>query len=227
MKRSAGIVYLLAGVVLAGCAGAPFEPVKLISVRELEPDAVRQNFKNRLPDKFEVVESAVVTYRGHEMATALGYTEVNEKENSLALAGFSLAGAKLFEVKSAGSEVESSFSLPMLPKKADLQIVGRAAAEDVRRIYMDRLPRETAEVRKAKKKIYYRQPSGKGMLEFVFGGPGEVLIGKHYREGRRKIWSVRYFEYREKDSRIYPSKIFFENHQRKYEIALRLKEILA
>lgn len=227
MNRSAPAAYLLALIVMNGCASAPFEPVKLISVRDLDPGAVLKTFKTDLPEKFEIVESAVVTYRGRELASALGYTEVNEKEDSLALAGFTLSGMKLFEVKAAGTEVESSFSIPMLDKKVDLDTLAQAVAEDVRRIYMKRSPGPNAEIRKSKNSIIYREASGRGVLEFVFGGAGWALIEKNYREGRRKLWSVRYFDYSRKASKMYPNKVYFENHQRKYTVALRLKEILA
>lgn len=215
----------LACFVLSGCAGIPFEPVQLSSVENLDVRIVRNNFEEKLATQFSVVESAVINYRGREM-TALGYSEVDEKEDSLAVAGVTPVGVKLFEVKAVKGDLKYSFSFPQIKKSVDHQKIAEAVAEDIRRIYMGRLPSAEAEVFKLKDRICYRQPSGKGELEFFFGGNENVLLEKRYKEGRRQIWSVRYFEYRDQNSKIYPSKIFFKHNARKYKVTLRLKEIL-
>ncbi len=222
----AALKIFLAGILLSGCAGIPFEPVRFSPVEGINPGIVRKDFEGRLAGKFEVLESAVVRYRYREFA-ALGYTEVDSQENSLGVAGFTPMGVKIFEIKSAGEKFEYAFSFPQIEKKIDPGKFAHGMAEDVRRIYLGRVPQASAEVVKAKDRIYYRQASGKGALEFVFGGPEMALVEKRYREGRRELWRVRYFEYRAKGSKIYPSKIFFENRVRKYSLALRLKEILA
>ncbi len=226
MKKFHGLLYFPTAVlILTGCAHVPFEPVQLSSVDGLDVQQVLTDFKNKLPDHFSILESAVVKYRTREM-TALGYSEVNEAENSLAVAGVSPVGVKIFEVKAAGEDLKYSFSFPQIKKNMDQNKIAGAVAENVHDIYFGRVPAPGAESFKSRGRIGYRQSSGKGMLEFFFGGPDSNLIEKRYSEGKRKIWRVRYFEYRKKDSKIYPSKIFFEQHQWKYKLTLRLKEIL-
>jgi hypothetical protein len=225
-SRESGFLFFLLAGWLSGCAGIPFEPVRLSTVTALDPAAVRESFKGELPGHFSVLESAVIHYRGHDF-TALGYSEADESSQTLAVAGVTPLGVKLFEVKEMQGQLTYSFSLPQLKKKIDPQAVAEAVAGDVRNIYFDRVPAQDAEVFKRKDRISFRQLSGKGRLEFFFGGPGTRLIEKRYSEGGRKVWTVRYFDYRTENSKIYPSKIFFEQHLRNYNLTLRLKEILA
>lgn len=226
MKKNIQTLLFLAGFLWSGCAALPFEPVRLGPVDGLDPARVREDFREKLADPFEVVESVIFTY-GRRKITALGHSQVNAEEKTLAVAGMTPLGAKVFEIKSAGDKVESSFSIPEMEKKVDREKMAQAMAEDVRRVYFTRIPAEEAEVFKSKGRIYYRQAAGPGKLEFIFGGPQAALIEKSYEEGGRKLWRVRYFEYRTEGSRIYPSKIFYENPVGKYSLALRLKEILA
>ena len=206
MNLCAAAVFFLTAAVLNGCASLPFEPVELSPVSQLDPNEVRRNFKDRLTDKFEIVETAVLNYRGHEIIS-LGYSEIDEKNDSLAVAGFTPLGVKIFEMKAAGDKAEGTFSIPQPGKTADPGKAAAAMAEDVRRIYLGRVPGDEAQAFKAKDKIHYRQVSGQGELEFIFGGPDTALIEKHYRTDGRKIWTVRYFEYTYKDSKMYPSKV--------------------
>lgn len=224
MKRS--VFYLFTGILLCGCASVPFEPVPLNSVAGLNAAEVRKSFRNNAAEHFSVLESVVIRYRGREM-TALGYTEVNEASDMIAVAGVTPVGLKIFEVKSGQGDLKYSFSFPQIKKGMDQKKIAEAIAEDIRRIYLGRVPLPQAEVFKIKDKIFYHQPSGNGFMEFDFGGPGTRLIEKRFKEGKKIIWKVRYFDYLEKGGKDYPSKIYFENYGRKYKVTLRLKEILA
>ncbi len=223
MKKA---LYLFAALFLSGCARIPFEPVALSPVAGLDAAQVRNNFEMQSVNRFSVLESAAIRFRGREII-ALGYSEVNEPEDTLAVAGVTPVGVKLFEVKVVKDDLKYSFSFPRLKNSKDPEEIAKAIAEDIRRIYLGRNPSVDAEVFKQQDRIGYRQAEGKGMLEFYFGGPESGLLEKRYVEGKREIWKVRYFEYLHKDSKIYPSKIFFENLQRKYKVTLRLKEVLA
>ena len=142
-------------------------------------------------------------------------------------AGVTPVGMKLFEVKSTQGDLKYSFSFPQLKKNMNQKKIAEAVADDIRHIYFGRIPAPGVEVVYLKDRIRYRQPFGKGRLEFIFGGPETRLIEKSYKEGWRKIWKVRYFDYRVVNATIYPSQIYFENKKRKYKVTLRLKEIIA
>ena len=226
MKKRAGF-YVLAAVLMAGCAGMPFKPVKFSRVDALEPKSVLENFKKRLPEQFEIIESVVFKYRRREIS-ALGYTRVDEKEKTFATAGLTPMGVKVFELKATGNKLESSFTLPSeVEKKINREKMAQAMTGDFHRVYFDRIPGVNAAVTKTKDRIYFREPSGDGILESVFGGPDKALVQKRFLKEGREIWKVRYFEYRLKNSKIYPGGIFYENRRGKYKITLRLKEITA
>lgn len=217
-------VFILLTVFFTGCAGVPFEPVRFSSIESVEPETMRQKFETRLAASFEIAESVVFKYRRHQI-TAVGYTRVTD-ESSFVSAGFTPSGLKIFEIKGTPKEIESSFSLPSeISEKIDQKEMGQAMAEDFWRIYFGRVPGPDAEVIKARDRVYFREPSGQGTLEFIFGGPDQSLVQKRYFEGGDEMWNVRYFSYQQKNGKIYPSKVFYQNLRGKYEITLRLKEI--
>ncbi len=224
-KLAAGGV--LAGFLLSGCASVPFEPVKFTPVEALAPETVRRNFNSRLADPFEVTESVVFKYH-RRTVTAIGYTRADGASGSFASAGFTPLGLKIFEITNTGGVTEASFSVPLEAEKTmNRETTTKAMAEDFRRVYFDRIPAGDAGAIKKRDRIYFRQPAGSGILEFVFGGPDQALVEKNYSENGRAQWRVRYFSYTEKNGRIYPDRIFYQNLMGKYELTLRLKEITA
>ena len=226
MRQHAGF-FILTAILMAGCAGVPFKPVKFSRVDALEPKSMLDNFKKRLPERFEIIESVVFKYRRREIS-ALGYTRVDEKEKTFATAGLTPMGVKVFQLETTGDKVKASFTLPPeAEKKINREKMAQAMAEDFHRVYFDRIPGVNAAVTKTKDRIYFREPSGDGILESVFGGPDKALVQKRFLKEGREIWKVRYFEYRSKNSKIYPGGIFYENRRGKYKITLRLKEITA
>lgn len=225
MKKNAGVLFLF--VLLGGCASAPFKAVPLNSVGSWNPQTVRQNFENRIARNFEVTESGQFQY-GRRKFQMLAYTHGNETADTIASAGFTPVGMKVFELKTEGNKIESSFSLPpQVENKVDLRKMETAMAEDMRRVYFGRVPLGNSAVLKKRNRILYTAPSGKGTLAWVFGGTEQALIEKNYRENGKAIWRVRYFSYEEKSGKFYPSRVFYENFSRKYKLTLRLKEIMA
>lgn len=225
MKKNAGILFLM--VLLSGCASVPFKAVPLSRVEKWDPQAVRQNFKNRIAEKYEVTESGQFQY-GRRKFSLLAYTRADEAADTIASAGFTPVGMKVFELKTEGDKTESSFSLPtQVEKKVDLRKMEAAMAEDMRRVYFERVPPGNAVVSKKKDRIVYEAPSGPGTVQWVFGGPDQALIEKNYHENGKEIWRGRYFSYQTKDGKLYPDRVYYENFSRKYKLTLRLKEITA
>jgi len=225
MKIRFWIIGIFTGVLFNACASAPFEKVDFRPVSHLDTNMVCENFKKMIPDTFEVMESAVNIYKGHEI-TCLSYTHVSEKEELIEVLGFSPLGMKLMQVQASGTGMEYSFNIPQVEKRVDKHILAEAIAEDIRRIYFERVPPLNVDVSKGKDRIFFEQKKGDGRIEWVFGGPGNRLYKKHYFEGKREVWSVRYFEYKVKGAYIYPCKIYLEDHDHKRQLVLRLKEVL-
>ncbi len=99
--------------------------------------------------------------------------------------------------------------------------------EDIRRIYFDLLPppgdpvQPDAQVTKRRYEVVFRQ----GELEYVFAGTGGYLVQKSCYNGFRLLWRVSYYEYQEKDGKIYPRGIILDNRKYGYRLIADLKEI--
>jgi len=226
MKKDYISFYFTAALLLSSCAHSAFEPVRLSSVEHLDFTTVRQNFQNNLAVDFTISELGVLKYRRHQFPV-LAYTNIQTKENTLAVTGLTPLGTKVFDLKAVNGEVkEYSFSMPQIKKKADPEKMAQAMTEDMWHVYFDRVPAPNADKWKTKNKIYYKQAWGSGTLEFIFGGLDARLIEKRYYENNRLLWDVRYFEYQESGSKLYASKTFYRNRVHGYSIALKLKEIL-
>ncbi len=104
MKIRLWIIWLFLVVFLSACAKTPFEKVDFRSVDHLDPISVCENFEKKLPDSFEVMESAVYIYKGLQLAV-ISYTRVNEKEDSIEIIGLNPLGLKPI------ISTDSSFSL--------------------------------------------------------------------------------------------------------------------
>ena len=86
-------------------------------------------------------------------------------------------------------------------------------------------PVRMATISKERYRILFRQQAEDGEIEYVFGGADGVLVEKRYYEEGRRIWSVSYHEYRRESGKLYPAGIILENHQRRYRLVVRLREI--
>lgn len=218
------LVLIFAAILLTGCARVPFKSVKYSRIQET-PQAMLENFQQRLPAAFEITESVVFNYRGRKM-TALGYTLVDSEQDSVGLSGVTPVGMKLFDVRKSRGKLEYSFSLPAeIDKKVDKQKVAYGMLEDVERIYLGRLPSNGALAHPARDRVYVTEQTNGSRLEYVFGGPYRALVEKRGMEDGKEIWRVRYFDYQEKNGRLYPNKIYYQNHKGHYSLTLRLKEI--
>ena len=212
------VTVLLCG---AGCASIPFEKVSYKSVKGIDPIRVRDNFAHSLPSRFQVVDSIVFHY-GTKSFAVIGYTDIDTSENTFKAVCLNPVGIKLLELEVRGEDLLHGYALEELKEHGD---VIQAMAGDIRRIYFNRIPRPEAETCRKKYKIIFRQPFKTGSLEYVFAGAGNTLIEKNYFEGGDSVWSVFYYEYVQKEEKLYPGGIVFKHHQYDYKLVIRLKEI--
>jgi hypothetical protein len=205
-----------------GCSSVPFSEIALVSVEEVNPQAVREQFSLELPVKFRIVNT--VTFRFREKTfSAIGYTEVDTSAKTFTVVGFHPAGGyKLFELSGDAEGVECTFAREELTRRGDF---AQAVGDDTRRLYFDRVPARDAKISKGKYRIFFRQQMAGGEMEYVFAGTGGVLVEKHYYENGNKVWSASYYEYRRENGKLYPSGIILKHHEYRYQLVVRLKEI--
>ena len=223
-KKSIASHLLLSGLIAlcsTGCGSIPFKKVQYVSVNAVQPAAIREQFASTLSQKFQVINTIVFQYKRHKFS-AIGYTDIDALQKLFTIVCLNHAGIKLFELVGNDNSFECKFALEGASFPDNF---ARAVADDIRRIYFDSIPDPEAKIYKKKKKIVFRQPAGTGVMEYIFAGADNLLVEKRYYKGRRKIWSVFYYEYRRKDGKLYPAGIILRHHKYHYQLTVRLKEI--
>ena len=215
------IILLIIFAFNAGCRSIPFKSIDYVTLSNLNPDTVRQEFASFLAQKLEVINSIVFQYKWQSFF-ALGYTKLDLENNTFQVSCMNPVGIKLFELTGNRNEIKSTFVLKELLQRGDLP---NAVGEDIRRIYFNMLPGAQAKVQKEKYRIIFTQPSGIGEIKYVFAGPEHWLIEKHYFEKNHKLWSVFYYNYLMRNGRLYPSELILKHHRFGYNLVLRLKEV--
>jgi hypothetical protein len=212
----------VAALCLLGCSTPPFRAIELVSMQDVDPEAMRDEFARALPERFLIVNSVTFEMRGRAFS-AIGYTRVDASRESFTVVGLHPAGGlKLFEVSGDSESARCTFALEEFSRWGDFPT---AVAEDTRRMYLDRVPGPDARISKRRDRILFAQGGEGGAVEYVFGGSEGVLIEKRYYEGGSRIWSVSYHDYRRAGDSLYPVGIVLENARRGYRLVVRLREI--
>jgi len=214
-------IVILAVVFVCGCRSIPFKQTSYAPLDGVDPRQVSMHFAQRLPQRFEVINSTVFAYR-HMKFSCLGPTRVDVLNKSISAVGLNHMGVKLFELSSNNELISSNYVLPELTKHGDF---AKAVCEDIKRIYLDRVPPAESKVSLGKRKLIFRAPDKNGFLEYVFAGKDTVLVEKNHYVNGRKLWSVFYYEYIVKNGKLFPVGIILRNYGFNYYLVVRLKEI--
>jgi hypothetical protein len=219
MKISRLAAFLI--IFIAGCVSTPFQKTADAPVGSANPRVVADRFYGSLPDKFQLLQTITFEY-GPQTFSGLGFAEVDINEKSFSVVCMNYMGVKIFEVYGKKDEIRSPFIMDELKRGGNAAL---AIGEDIKRIYFDLDPAADAIIDKGKYKISIMQPAGQGMMEYVYAGAGHHLAEKTYYEDRQAVWSVSYYEYQNRNGRLYPGGIIMENYKYAYRLIIRLKEI--
>ena len=206
---------------LAGCSTIPFQSAPVMSMEKVEPGFVKEQFSLMLPDRFQIISTIAFEYKGQSMSF-IGYSDIDAKEKIFTVAGINQVGIKLFEITGNSDKTELKFAIEEFTKKGNFT---EAVAGDIRKIYFNRLPADSSKVYKKKHEIVFVQDEPGAIIEFVFAGPGNLLVEKRCIVDNQAIWRVNYYEYREKNGKLHPAGIILENIKYGYKLIMRLKEI--
>lgn len=209
-------------IAICGCSSMPFKHSDYLSFEGVDPQTLRTNFSEELPQEFELLNSAIFRY-SYLSFSALGVVRVDRSKKILDLVGFNHLGLMLFELSlDSDGKANCKYALPEFTKHKDF---ASFVLNDIGKIYFDRLPSQSAEVRQKRRKIVFKDSLKDAVTEYVFSGEGRYLAEKNYYEKQRKIWSVFYYEYILRDGKIYPEGIVFKHYKYGYKLIIRLKEI--
>ena len=215
------IITILLALLMCGCSRIPFKRMEYVSLEGIKPEVVRSQFAQRLPQGFEVLNSAVFTY-GQQKIACLGPTHVDTLKQTFTVVGMNHMGVKLFELSFNNGTIDEKYVFPGLAKQGDF---ATTLCEDIRRIYFDRIPDHESSVIQKKYTIIFRQAQRDGFLEYVFAGRDNLLIEKRCYVNGRKLWSVFYYEYVVNKGKIFPSGVILRHYLHHYYLVIRLKEI--
>ena len=208
---------------IAGCSSIPFQETARVSLESADPGALLERFRNNSPESFRLLTTVVFQYNLDKLS-GIGYMDINTREKAFTVACINAMGVKLFELSGDKDGTVSHFTLEELNKKGDFAAV---IGEDIKRIYFDSAPSSGAKINRKKFKIIFDQPYGPGIMEYVFAGADGNMAEKKYYEDNILIWRVSFYEYRQKDGKIYPGGIILNNYKYGYSLTVRLKEIQA
>ncbi len=206
----------------AGCAHAPFQDTALVELGAEDPRALAERFQARIPERYQLLTTVVFEYKSRKFS-GIGTVHINRAGGVFKVAGMNPMGVKLFEVSGDRNSAAPHYVIADFTKYGD---IAAAVGSDIRRIYLDLLPGPEAKSRKEKYKLFFKQPSGPGFMEYVFAGAEGDLIEKNYYEEDGVVWKISYYEYRDQDGRRWPRGIVLNHYQYGYRLIVRQKELL-
>ena len=208
-------------ICLIGCGGIPFQKTAYVPLDSVEPWALVEKFKNNSPENFRLINTIVFEYNWNKLS-AIGYIEVDVSGKTFKVVCINPIGVKLFELSGDESKVDTVFAMEQFTKNNNF---ASTVGADIRRVYFNLIPSHSAKIKKKKHQVKFIEPSAAGVVEYVFAGAEGYLIEKGYYEGNMLNWKVSYYEYQQKDGKIYPAGIILKNYKYGYTLTIKLKEI--
>ncbi|MEA3445774.1 MAG: DUF3261 domain-containing protein [Bacteroidota bacterium] len=221
MKRFMFVVLILACAV-CGCSFVPFEKPEYCLSEGIDPQRVLARHKELSPEKFEMINTVIFQYRTRKFLS-LGYLSVDVNEKAFGLVAMNPVGIKLVEISVRNKEVIVNNIIDEISKRGD---IAKVLVDDIGRIYLDEAPLIDGGIRKTKNRIIVSKRNNDSVTEYTFTGKENHLVEKIHYEGKKKCWSVRYYEYLMKNEKLYPKGIVFKNHLHKYKLIINVKEVL-
>ena len=212
----------LSVVFLSGCSSIPFQKTAHTPLGPEDPLIIVERFSDNLPEHFQLINTIVFEYNWNTFSS-IGYIDINTREDRFTVVSINPLGIKLFEISGDKDGIDQHFVLEEFAKKGDFaNVVG----EDNKRIYFNLVPTPEAEIKKKKYQVISRQLLSSGSMEYIFAGKDGYLVEKSYYNENALIWRASYYEYWQKDGKIYPGGIILKNYKHQYSLTIRLKEII-
>jgi len=219
------IFFIIFVFIFLGCAGnnirPGYEPITLVPVKIIEKENLISNVENRFATDFDLLNSIIFSFHGHEMA-AIGYTEVDRKIKKFSVAALSPVGLKLFEMSFSDGKLDTHYVIEQLLKHGD---AAKAIGNDIARIYFNIVPKNESEFIINEKSYELKEKVENGFIKYVYGGTEPVLIKKGFYVKNKLQWEVNYFNYEKINNKTLPFGIIFNNKLYKYKLYVLTKQI--
>ena len=219
MKLSRVAVIFLALAV--GCAHEPFVREPLPELKNPDPGAIREIFALSSPNHFISDDTVIIDAPFNHDFAFLGVLQVNRSNGEFIFVALNQVGLKLFQLGGHGKTVEVQYALgPLQDHKDILQSFG----QDIRNMYFDLVPSESAEASAGETEVRFTQETSDGTVEYAFGGYPTVLLQKRLRGFFGDVWRAQYYEYSLQDGTLYPRGIVMDNSAFHYRIIVKNRD---
>lgn len=225
MKVAQQLLLLGALFVSAGCSTLPRgEPVPTDMA-----DQVVERYKNRLPPHFEVMHAVVITIKPHWWWPAIsqvtiGCSTVDRATRSYEVTCFSPLGMKLFNISRTNDLISGTLLLPGTDRH---ELMVQAIGTAISRAYLDMSPGPGATAVRQDGVMIMTRFSGNHRTDYTFSGTNAVLSSKEYFDGRKRIMTVSYSDYRTETNGLFPGRMSLKDHRNGYNLLFLLKEFKA
>jgi hypothetical protein len=216
-RAIAGLLVVLPGAIVAGCAAEPFERPPLPVLVHPNPNAMRAEFAARLPPKFLSDDTVIIQAPFRDDLAILGVLQVDRAAGTFELMGMNHLGVSLFHL--CGEEGDKAIRSAVPPLMEEKEVL-LGIAGDTRRMYLDLLPAADAAVAIRPTLVRFSQDTPEGTLVYEFGGVPAVLLEKRLEGFWGAIWRVRYYDYAESPA-LYPRGVVMDNNRFGYRIIVK------
>ncbi len=205
-------------VLFGGCAAEPFERPPLPALVNPNPGVMRAEFAARLANRFLSDDTVIIQAPFREDMAVLGVLQVDRAAGTFELMGMNHMGLKLFHLGAEEGDAAIRYALPPLMEQKDVLL---SMAADTRRMYLDLVPGEGAAAKIRETYVRFSQEAPEGTLVYEFGGLPTVLLEKRLEGFFGTIWRVRYYDYAEAGSALYPRGVVMDNERFGYRIIVK------
>jgi len=214
-------LYALLLILVAGCGSEPFQREPLPELVNPNAKAIRDAFAATIPSRFTSDDTVIIQAPFHDDLAVLGVLRVDRVAGTFELVALNQIGVKLFHVAGDRTTATVRFAIPPLMAHEDLLL---AVAQDIRRMYFDLVPTDTAQTQISPTMVQFSQSTPQGNVEEHFGGNPPVLLEKQLDGLFGPVWKVSYYEYHQQSGGLYPRGIVMDNHQYHYRIIVKNRD---
>lgn len=182
---------------------------------------MRDSFARTVPNRFDSDDTVIIEAPFNHDLEVLGVLRVDRPAGTFELIGLNPLAVKFFDLTSNRQGATIRFAIaPLLAHREILLSV----AQDIRRIYFDLTPSETAKAEIEPTTVRFSEKNSEGTLIYEFGGDPQVLLEKRLDGFFGAIWRVQYFQYASNGSTLYPRGIVLDNSRFHYRIIVKNRD---
>jgi hypothetical protein len=227
------ILYIFYSILLFSSCSVVIPDHKVAQLANMKKESALleiDQYNKLVFQKGDILSNIAFKFKGRTM-TALGITNIDEKNKAYKVAALSPMGVTLFQLEVKNKKIISSYIIPKFtPDSNDKDMTDKAVSmisQDIALIYFNRtFENKTSLLKLDKYNVSIDAKSGdKQSLKYVFAGNPLKLITKIKYENTKKLWSVDYYDYQSAGLKEMPFKIIFQNHKYGYMLEIETKKV--